>query len=369
MILAITFIASALPILADTGGIWIIHENPLPGEGYSEQSTIQMTAEYVDIVLHPEYAQVNAVFEFENTGPACSVGMVFPMDGAIKPICGWEEFRRTFSYSDDYEKNYIDPKDVVTDFQVTADGSAPLEFTLVNLTTDRYNIAIYGYSEWYLSFDTGQKREVVCSYTSDYSEGGGVHTFDDFTYILDTGSSWQGPIGYGKITLQPGQDFTDQWRRSFLFYESPGLPLVQDLGNQMVWEFENLEPVYQEDSDGEDIVREHRSGVFVYLFTVFDLEAINPRLRSDLEDGGGCSGSIFAHFGINFRTEPDSNAPQVVGKETLANGESIAVLERNGDWYYMRTEDGFYGWARWRYVNPKSGEEYKYIDLEFYQGI
>ena len=365
MILAISFIAFAPFALADAGGSWIIHENPAPGEGYSEQSTIQMTAEYVDIVLHPEFAEVNAIFEFENTGEECSVGMVFPLNGALKPVWGREALQEKYPGADWYhgegEKVYIEPEDVETDFQVTVDDSALLDYSLIELLPTGTS-TITGYSEWYLTFDAGQKRVVSCYYTSDYGERGGAlfyltRTF--FVYFLGTGSSWQGPIGYGKITVQPGQDFTDQWRKLFLLYRSPGLSPAQDLGDQIVWEFENLEPVYETTADMYS--DDNRSGIYIYIFPDFIVE--KGYSIYGLEEGPGCPGNISAPNGINFRTEPDSNSLLVPGKEPLANGEPIAVLERDGDWYYVRTAGGYYGWARWRYVDSESGEEYRYIDL------
>ena len=157
-------------------------------------------------------------------------------------------------------------------------------------------------------------------------------------------------------------DFADQWRRNFLFYESPGLPPAQDLGDQIVWEFENLEPVYQETEEG-DIHNDNRSGIKIYLIKdkIMVYEHIEP--WSFDEYGLGCPGKISAPNGINFRTEPDSNSPTVPGKETLAKDLYILVLERNGDWYYVLTRDNYYGWVRWRYVDPESGEEHRYIDL------
>jgi hypothetical protein len=358
MIWAISFIALAPFALADAGGNWIVHENPSPGEGYSEQSTIQMTAEYVDIVLHQEYVQVSAVFEFENTGPECSVGMVFPLDGALKPAEGWDALQEKYPGVDWkhggreingvwYDENvYIKPEEAETDFQVTVDDSAPLDYSLIELLPAETS-TITGYAEWYLNFDAGQKRVVSCYYTSDYG-GWGEMREHDFRYILDTGSSWKGPIGYGKMTVQPGQDFADQWRKRFLLYENSGLPPAKDLGDQIVWEFENLEP-----GNG--------GGIYICIFPDFTVEHAYP--GSSLEEGPGCLGYISEPNGINFRTESDSNSLKIPGKETLADGVPIAVLERNGDWYYVRTNGGYYGWARWRYVDPDSGEEYRYIHL------
>jgi hypothetical protein len=232
-----------------------------------------------------------------------------------------------------------------------------LDYSLIELLPTGLFSTISGYTEWYLTFDAGQKRVVSCYYASDYGDRGGAlfyltRTF--FVYLLGTGSSWKGPIGYGKITVQPGQDFADQWRKLFLLHTSPGLPPAQDLGDQIVWEFENLEPVSGEGT-AEWPFGERGCGIHIYLF---DDGVIEEGFYIDgLEDGPGCPGTISAPNGINFRTEPDSNSPSVPGKETLANGVLIAVLERNGDWYYVRTNGGYYGWVRWRYVDPESGEE------------
>jgi hypothetical protein len=359
MVLVICSIAYAPFVFADAGGNWIVHENPSAGESYSEQSTIKMTAEYVDIVLNPESVQVNAVFEFENTGPECSVGMVFPLDGALQPVGGWDELYGKYPNIDWYHgfKNvngvwydndiFIKPEEVKTDFQVTVDNSAPLDYSLIKLAPNGVS-AINGYAEWHLAFDSGQRRVVSCHYTSDYG-GWGEMDDRDFQYILDTGSSWKDTIGYGRITVKPGQDFADMWRKRFLLYDNPGLPPAQDLGDQIVWEFGNLEP----DADCGICVYIFRDSTAGLAYTYY-----NPGGK-----GPGNPGNITAPNGINFRTEPDSKSSLVPGKETLAKGEEIAALERNGDWYYVRTNGDYYGWVRWRYVDPDSGEEYRYIHL------
>jgi hypothetical protein len=69
---------------------------------------------------------------------------------------------------------------------------------------------------------------------------------------------------------------------------------------------------------------------------------------------------------VNFREEPDTNAPKVTGKETLAAGEKVELLETDGDWYSVDA-GGARGWVRWRYHDPDTGKTNVYVE-EFKRG-
>ena len=67
---------------------------------------------------------------------------------------------------------------------------------------------------------------------------------------------------------------------------------------------------------------------------------------------------------MNFRTEPESTAPLVRGRDYLYPGEKITVVNRKGDWFFVVTYDRYEGWARARYFDEGSGTERVYIELE-----
>ncbi len=56
---------------------------------------------------------------------------------------------------------------------------------------------------------------------------------------------------------------------------------------------------------------------------------------------------------MNFRTEPDAEAQAVKGKEVLYKGETAEVLAVQGQWYYIRTDEGYLGWVRAEYQGNK----------------
>jgi len=45
--------------------------------------------------------------------------------------------------------------------------------------------------------------------------------------------------------------------------------------------------------------------------------------------------------GLNFRVDPDATAKAIRG---LQKGETVTVLNKNGGWYQVRTEQGDTGW-------------------------
>ena len=52
---------------------------------------------------------------------------------------------------------------------------------------------------------------------------------------------------------------------------------------------------------------------------------------------------------LNFRTEPDAEAPPVAGREVVYWGVEADVLEEKGEWVRVRLDDGAEGWLRREY--------------------
>ncbi|MCP4230646.1 MAG: SH3 domain-containing protein [bacterium] len=356
-----TIVTIAISLLSvasygDAGGSWIFHEDVSPGGDYTEHPSIRMAAENVDIILHDDNAEVKAIFEFENTGAACSVEMVFPLDGVLHPVGGWETLNKKYPDVDWYYSETdlrLSEDEVTTDFKVGLDDSS-VDYSLVELRPSGAS-TMRGYASWPVNFAAGEERVVECSYTSDYGGGGGMLLYYDFDYFLYTGSSWKGSIGYGTITVRPGSGFRDGWRSRFLLYESGDLPPAADYSDRVVWEFTDFEPSGSENNP--------TSSINVYLIRESVIEDGYLGSGMGIEEGPGDPGRIIAAGGINFRTEPDNTSARVPGHEFLPEGEPVAVLERDGDWYRIRTNGGFEGWVRWRYVDPDTGKENRYIEL------
>lgn len=63
------------------------------------------------------------------------------------------------------------------------------------------------------------------------------------------------------------------------------------------------------------------------------------------------------HNGLNLRLEPSKYAERIPERELLPQGEVLFVLDRDGDWVRVKTEDGFVGFVRWlkddlTYISP-----------------
>lgn len=55
-------------------------------------------------------------------------------------------------------------------------------------------------------------------------------------------------------------------------------------------------------------------------------------------------------IGLPMRIEPSQYADRVAGRDLVSQGESVIVLDRFGDWLYVRTRDGMEGYIRWYYL-------------------
>jgi uncharacterized protein YgiM (DUF1202 family) len=105
------------------------------------------------------------------------------------------------------------------------------------------------------------------------------------------------------------------------------------------------------------------SQIIVYVIRKFVIENGYTGSGFRIEEGPGNPGIITAAKGINFRTKRGNTSAKVPGHEFLPKGEPLAVLERDGDWYRIRVNGGFEGWVRWRYVDPDTGKENRYVEL------
>lgn len=64
---------------------------------------------------------------------------------------------------------------------------------------------------------------------------------------------------------------------------------------------------------------------------------------SSAEASGATSRTVTVLIeGLNFRAEPDSTVAVIRG---LKKGEKLTLIEKQGDWYHVKTADGKTGWV------------------------
>jgi hypothetical protein len=221
-------IFAGVPLAVAAAGLWLLLANAasaddgaMEGEGGSlhlmsaGHPSVTMANEVVRIDGLPK-GHVRARFVFKNHGPACDVKMGFPDQswGDGHAGGGFEGFR-----------SWVDGREVRTQF---VEGTNPDPSQALDWWVKRVH------------FNRGQTRVVE----DEYFGGGGYDSSGNqfIMYELDTGDSWKGPIGRGRIVVDV----------SGLPYGAPQMPdnFVRH-GSTFVWRFTNLHP---DRADNVDIV-------------------------------------------------------------------------------------------------------------------
>lgn len=155
----------------------------------SAHPQIEMSREDVAIVVKGGKARVRAKFIFKNHGAATKVRMGFP-DTDAREENGEPTKMRRRPYLQDF-RSWVDSKRVSTEM-VRAQGSLGL---------------------WHaktVAFNRNQTRTVIVAY---WTELGGRYLGEIGTkakraafssacsYMMSTGASWRGPIGYARVTV------------------------------------------------------------------------------------------------------------------------------------------------------------------------
>jgi len=52
---------------------------------------------------------------------------------------------------------------------------------------------------------------------------------------------------------------------------------------------------------------------------------------------------------VSFRMAPSQSSPLVTEQESIPDGDQVTVIQRNGDWLYVSTQDDIRGYIRWIY--------------------
>ncbi|RPI22909.1 MAG: hypothetical protein EHM70_23195, partial [Chloroflexota bacterium] len=229
---------------------------PVPGLGgmqpFEYQDTqVQMIFERVEIELIPESwvredefiypsdqdeYRVSAWFVMRNTGTQEEhMQVVFPLDN----------FNECFHHDDfPLPPTYTGRPFYREDsFEVHVDGE-PL--TVTQVTTehpyhgqsfcDQYEMIWAGFN---VIFPTGRDVLIRVSYVMDSTSVGDIG-LESFSYVLETGGAWKGPIERGYVIFRfPGIADEEQVFEG----TSPG---YQILYNEVFWSFQNLEPTSED---------------------------------------------------------------------------------------------------------------------------
>lgn len=360
-------VAAAAPAGADSGDRYYLHydvleraaveaatKNPETWRDHAagvENEAIALAAEEVTITLHAEHAEIEAVFDFENTAAAPrDVEMCFPVSYGMLGADAYDGRDESFSVAGRS-----------ADLTVTLEGVA----VSYDVEAADEGLGFPALACWPVHFDAGARRRIVCRYEDAYNGGGGMMLDLSLIYVLYTGATWKGPIGRGKIVARPGDDF--DWSVP-LYYLAAGMPPARDDGAAVVWEFENLEPPFKaalnapaEGSYYPD-VEPSFGGLRLGFIKPSTMENGYAHSSYQVPEGPGAPAGALVD-GLNFRTEPSADAPRVEGKPTFARREGMVVHERRGEWYRAEAHGGFAGWVRWRYVDPDTGREHIYVEL------
>ena len=304
--------------LADDAALGRAGSNVMP----VYDSPVRMVAEVVNIDLKTN--TVDAVFTFENTGPAGTVLMGFPMlkeepyspdraDKPPKPYFGYQDFR-AYEINDDGAQRQLRTE------ERTGLRPAAGEF----------------FSKWVVfevRFDKGQTRQIRNTYRAEYAYRNSIGGAR-LEYVLTTGATWKGTIGRAEINVRfaefaPGQ----------ILHASPsGYKVERD---RIHWVFEDLDPAGSEDN----IVVELQGvdGYMAYMWSDKALEqwAEDPRFAAvskALSSGDSASVIAGCRMLLGQLPRPAATVPVTEAQDRLYNQRAtlLSVAARHylvlGDW-------------------------------------
>ncbi len=211
----IGIISSLIPLVAraDDGVLGTIGFAVTP----LDDDQVQMVAEWVQAEVGAWSAQVTCVFTFTNAGPATTVLMGFPeaRDYSGRGDPSLHDFRA-----------FVDGQEVATDFRPQAEAQGYSNYA--------------GWHTFSVSFAADQTRVVSNSYRGGNSyTSNGEHSF---SYILQTGSTWAGPIGQADIVVRWSRQREVALNTIFAYPKGS----IQE-GYELHWTFRNFEPTSDHD--------------------------------------------------------------------------------------------------------------------------
>ncbi len=333
---------------ADVG--WYINKGRAP-EPTAEagEPDIRMAAEGVDIVLHDDGVEAFGTFEFVNdSDEARAVEMYFPLNVGTLELT---PETADAPAGTDYYGEELTGDDVTARFGLRVGGSdAPYEVTDIFYDTDGDVSELTGNAVWTVDFAAGEAKTVECGYYCDYGTQSAPAGCREFFYVVYTGGDWKGPIGEGRITVQPCPHF--DWERPILF-RAVEMPPIQVYDDRLEWAFGDFEPTEPEYES------------YMSLGDGSGIEIIVPwpdALPEDEKAGyEGPTATIGDEDVLLYKELPGREGdPEVITE--IPSDSWVTLLKRKGVWFYAKynptgaPDDSVEGWFPWYEYDPVSGK-------------
>lgn len=303
--------------------------------GAAEVSDLKIT---LDVTPHIREGRMLVTEEFTLTAGGGSATFTISDSADTRPNTGEMKLADELlhKYGADYEGTLLQ-KEIpdLAPFAVYKDGAKQPATVTGFIQEGPSHTAAIGTAETMIKLGAGETAAIkVVKHGHFYTDA--PFSMEDYYFVYDFASDFCGvPIGGATVTANFDRTPTkvntpEHWT------------VVKDTGKSKTWEIEAHAPdheAYPDDGylgdDAPRLVMTYPADDRVYLTVL----AAN----------------------VNFRREPDPNAPRVTGKETLVSGEKVELIEIDGDWYNVDA-GGTRGWVRWRYVDPDTGKTNVYVE-------
>lgn len=331
-------------------GYFINKGQPPRPAGDEGEPDIRMAAEAVDIILHPGGVDVDGVFEFVNdSDEPREVGMFFPLNVGTLELT--DKAREKLEKDEFYGFGLgLEGKDVTARFGLEIDGEAvSYEVTGIYYDTDGSTEELTGNAVWTAGFAPGERKTVTVSYYCDYGTEGMVFGCREFYYVLYTGAPWKGPIGEGRITIKPGDDF--DWAQPIL-PRTMDMPPLSVYDDRLEWTFKDFEPS----------APDTEKGVKYGIWNGSAIEIVVPRsgvVADDTKIVGVARGKR-VYIYENHPDDIGDRKNRQIGEISPIN--EFTIFERRGSWYRVyygkaMGGDGLSGWIRWVKNEEETNEQ------------
>jgi len=234
--------------------------SPFTSEG---TESVQILDEKLDILLGEESAKVSVLYQMKNvTDKKVVVKFGFPVED-VKNFWGYRpEEKKPNPIDVSYTKNYVVKVNgkTIKHSYVHEPFGADKKKGLKPFKGSEILKDIKGWQVSKISLAKGETISLQIVYDSQYDERFSSVSDDSrtspllFKYRLSTGAVWHGPIVKGRITLSLGETLNPQEVRVM-----KPVNCFKKVGQQYVWEFQNLEPTL-----ADDLTIEARAGYNEY---------------------------------------------------------------------------------------------------------
>lgn len=284
----------------------------------TEQTQVRMVSEQVTLTIIPakneeskDTARTEAIFHMRNEG-AVEEKMAARFPLIFGPDTG-------FYYS------WFPESTKIQDILVSVDGNiVPTRETKETSLNDGYDNTPIPWANFWVTFPPGQEVTITVSYTAT---GFGYEPFTSFRYILETGAGWKDTIGTADIIIKLPYPASEE---NVLF---DGLwmdttPSASFVGNEVRWQFKDLEPTPQ-DNIGITMV-----GTYYWnkVLRERELTAKNPK---DGEAWGRLGKAIKEAMRDNKGFLRYNEAGKVLYAEAAeAYEKAVTILPQDALWHY-----------------------------------